>query len=380
MSTTLRAQFSHRLVADGAKWNLLFPRGMWHGVNLAPIGGSIDLDSGLLDEMVANWESAGKPKLPVRVTHRHLDDDVPAADRPALEKAVGFLTDLRVTAQGLEALTEWNAAGRKLVEGEEFAFWSPEWQPKHRDRRTGEVKGWWLSGTALTNDPFFIEMPPVAAATTPTDPPAAKEDPMNEAQLNQLRAALGLSPTATVDDCLKAASKVGTDVSTLTAEVAKLKSSPTLTAADLKKGIDDAVAPLQAKLQAAEKRALDVEVDAAADKAKRNDGKLGRAIVASHIELAKKLAASEGIKAATDFLESIPPSVPLQGTGTPVQGGEPGKMTAQAAQAELDTLVAAKMKTGLSFRDATRAANKERKDLAEIAFTVPTTHAATAEN
>lgn len=331
----LRAQFATAFAAEAAKWNVLFPRGTWHGANLKPIGGSIDLDSGLLEEMVANWQAAGKPKLPVRKTHRHLDDDVPAVDRPALERAFGWLTDLRVTAQGLEALTEWTPEGRTEVEGGAFAFWSPEWQPRHVDRRTGEVKGWWLSGTALTNDPFFNEMPPVAAAVLPTDPPAALENPMNEEQLKQLRASLGLAADASVEVVLAAASKLGADVKALKASVEK---QPTLTAA-VQEAVKAAVEPLNAQLKAADSKLLELELAGLITTAKRGDGKLGRAIVDEKVKpVLSKLVATEssreeGLKVAAAYLEAIPCTVPMQASGYGTR--DEGKLTASAANEKL---------------------------------------------
>lgn len=335
----LRAQFATAFAADAAKWNVLFPRGKWHGANLKPIGGSIDLDSGLLEEMVANWEAAGRPKLPVRKTHRHLDDDVPAVDRPQLERAFGWLTDLRVTAQGLEALTEWTPEGRAEVEGGAFAFWSPEWQPKHVDRRSGELKGWWLSGTALTNDPFFNEMPPVAAAVLPTDQPAEQEQsPMNEEQLKQLRASLGLAADASVEVVLAAASKVGADVKALKASVEK---QPTLTAA-VQEAVKAAVEPLNAQLKAADAKLLELEVTGLIASAKRGDGKMGRAIVDEKVKpvLLKLIAADasrdEGLKAAAAYLDAIPCTVPMapKGYGTK----EEGQLTAAIANEKLTAI------------------------------------------
>jgi phage I-like protein len=331
---TLRAQFTHRLLADGAKWNLLFPRGKWHGANLAAIGGSIDLDSGLLDEMVANWQAAGAPRLPIRITHRHLDDDVPATERIELEKAVGFLVDLRVTADGLEALTEWNAAGKQLVDAGAYAFWSPEWQPRHRDRRTGDVKGWWLSGTALTNDPFFNEMPPVAAAN-PTEPnPQHQEQPMNEEQ-KKLRASLGLAENATDAEVLAAQTKRNAELTTLTAEVTKLKSLDVK--ALVAEAVKAATEPMQAQLKAAEEKALSLEIDQLIATAKAGDGKNGRAIADTVKPVLLKLVATEakredGIKAAKDYLEAIPLTVPVIATGTT---GSTEPLTASAAGEKL---------------------------------------------
>lgn len=334
----LRAQFSTAFAADSAKWNILFPRGTWHGANLKPIGGSIDLDSGLLEEMVANWEAAGRPKLPVRKTHRHLDDDVPAVDRPQLERAFGWLTDLRVTAQGLEALTEWTPEGRAEVEAGAFAFWSPEWQPKHVDRRTGAVKGWWLSGTALTNDPFFHEMPPVAAAVSSTDQPATQEHPMNEEQLKQLRASLGLAADAPVEAVLKAAAQATADVCTLKAAQEK---QPTITAA-VQEAVQTATMPLVAQLKAADAELVDMKVAALIAEAKRGDGKLGRAIVDEKVKpviqklIAAESSRDEGLKAAAAYLEAFPCTVPMAPVGYGTKGE--GKLTAQAAHEKLNAI------------------------------------------
>lgn len=355
----LRAQFATAFASDGAKWNVLFPRGQWHGANLKPIGGSIDLDSGLLEEMVANWQAAGRPKLPVRKTHRHLDDDVPAVDRPQLERAFGWLTDLRVTAAGLEALTEWTPEGRAEVEGGAFAFWSPEWQPRHVDRRSGDVKGWWLSGTALTNDPFFNEMPPVAAAVLSTDPPAAQEQhPMNEEQLKMLRASLGLAADATVEAVLKAASQLGADVKTLKASVEK---QPTITAA-----VQEAVKPLVEQLETlkAEKAKADEalfakDVDDVIESAKREGfacepmrASVALVAKASGLEEAKKLARSAAKLASTT-------------TGAGAAGTAD---TVKASVAEYNRLVEEGVKAGQSAAVAARNVNVSHPELAAKAF------------
>ena len=363
----LRAQFSTAFAAG--KWNTLFPRGTWHGANLAPVGGSIDLDSGILEEMVANWEAAGRPKLPVRVTHRHLDDDVPAKDRPELEKAVGWLTDLRVTAQGLEAFTEWTPAGKAAVDGGEFAFWSPEWQPRHRDRRTGDVKGWWLSGTALTNDPFFNEMPPVAASTSSaeTTEPNQQEQYMNEKQLEALRASLGLAADATVEQILKASAERGAEIATLKAEAVKLKASSTpaevITAAvaPIKAQVDTLTAEL-AKRDAA---LLERDVNDAVSKARRGDGKMGRTITEKLVAHAMRVAKSDGLAAAVEFLEAIPASVPVQALGTDTT--EEGAVTPATAHQKLIAAADANAKDGITGAAAMEKALRENPELARVA-------------
>lgn len=312
---------------EGKRWNVLFPRGTWHGRNLKPIGGSITLDDKMFEEMIANWSAAGKPKLPIRKTHLHL-----VKDDPDLQASFGDLEDFRVTTAGLEALTDWNDDGRALVKSRKFRSWSPEWQPSHEDRRTGEAKGWWLSGTALTNDPFFSSMPHLAAAE-PLHPPAAKEQPMNEQQ-KQLRASLGLAETATDAEVLAAQTKRNEQISTLTAEVTKLKGDAPN--ADV---ITAAVAPLQAQvttLQADLKKRddalLERDVDALVVKAKMGDGKTGRAIPDLLVATAKDIAKTKGLKASQDFLEAIPLTVPTQAVGAT---GSTEPLTASAASEQL---------------------------------------------
>lgn len=360
----LFAQFSTRFAASEV-WNRVFPKGEWHGANLAPIGGSITIDEALLAEMVANWRSAGSPPLPIYKTHLHLQDDLKPLERVELEKAYGYLTDFRVTAEGLEARTEWTAAGKATVDAGEFAFWSPEWQPKHKDRRTGETKGWWLSAVALCSDPFFNSMPPVAASQKPTDTTPTKEQHMfTKEQLEALRASLGLKADASAEEILAAATKKGTD-----------ESAATITAA-----VKAHVEPLSAQLKAAQEETaklsaalLERDVDALVVKAKAGDGKQGRAIPDTVVALAKKLAKSEGLKAATDLLEAIPLSVPMVAAGLTPPPGTGNTLTAAAATAQLDALVAKEMEKGLSFRDAHRTVNRANKALADVAYSTTTT-------
>ena len=112
-------------------------------------------------------------------------------------------------------------------------------------------------------------MPPVAAAVLPTDQPAEQEQsPMNEEQLKQLRASLGLAADASVEVVLKAASQVTADVRTLKATAEK---QPTLTAA-VQEAVKAAVEPLNAQLKAADAKLLELEVTGLIATAKRGDG------------------------------------------------------------------------------------------------------------
>lgn len=362
---TLRAAFGTSVGSPG-KWNLLMPRGTYHGANLAPIGGSIVIDDAMLQDLVANWQAAGRPPLPIRKTHQHLDETPSAVERLELEKAYGFLTDMRVTAAGLEVMTEWNAAGKATVEGGEFAFWSPEWHPKHKDRRTGEMKGWWLSGTALTNDPFFNEMPPVAASADDaetTDNPNKEPHMFTAEQMTKMKAALGVSAECSGDEFYAAFEKKmappapgDAPVDVQAAVTASLKSVRAEYDGQLK-AANDTIAAMKAE-------ALERDVEAAAEKAKLGDGKRGRAIPDAIVASAKSLAKHGGLKAAVDLFEALPLTVPT----APV--GVDGKAVASAAddRATYARALDDKMKAGMKASTAAAAVAAENRDLVARLF------------
>lgn len=365
----LRGSFTQLKAAavESKAWNLLMPRGTWHGANFKQLGGSITIDDALLNALVANWREAGRPPLPVRKTHGHLETDDPVA-LLELQKSYGLLTDFRVTDAGLEALTEWTPAGAELVKAGEWNFWSPEWAPRFQDRRTGEVKEWWLSGTALTNSPFFNEMPPVAAAVNPTDPPATQEQcPMNEEQLKQLRASLGLAADASVEVVLSAAAKVGAEVKTLKASVEK---QPTLTAA-VQEAVADATKPLVEQLETlkAEKAKADEalfvkSVDDVIEAAKR-EGYACEPMRASIVLVAKASGLDEAKKLARAAAK-------LGATTTGTGGGAGAADTVKASVAEYNRLVDERIKGGQTAAAAARLVNSSHPELAAKAFSATT--------
>lgn len=374
MSVLLRGAFpGARLDAqgDGPKWNLLFPRGEWHGANLKPIGGSIVIDEAMLQEVVANWRDAGKPALPVRKTHLHLDADVPAVDRPELEKSYGLLTDFRVTAAGLEALTEWTDEGRGVVKAGEFNFWSPEWQPKHVDRRTGDVKGWWVSGTALTNDPFFNSMPRVAAETAPAaaaptlNPTKALAGEEKHMDKKRICAALGL-PESCGDDEVYAAIEAKCK--------AAAEKTGTLTASDVSTAVKAAVEPIEKELAVTRATLLERDLDSLIASKKAGDGRSGRAIDESKVKpVLLKLVASEkqhadGMKLAAEYLDAIPCTVPVKAAGTPGNVEDKGS----DAVAKFEALVAEAQKNDpkLTYTAAARLVASSHRDVANAAFTL----------
>lgn len=363
LTDTLCGSFGSELDAgDGKKWNVLFPRGTWHGRNLKSIGGSITLDDKMFEEVIANWAAAGKPKLPIRKTHLHL-----VKDDPALQESFGDLEDFRITAAGLEALTDWNDDGRALVKSRKFRSWSPEWHPSHEDRRTGEAKGWWLSGTALTNDPFFHTMPPVAATTAPaagssTDPNPNQEQHMTKEQLQKMALSLGLKADATVEEVLKAQAEVG--VKLAAAETERKALVATTSPEALNALIATALEPMKveqkklsdenAKLKA-ENLAKDVETLIA-------DGKRqGKAL-----EPLRKLivaAASRSLDEAKELIAGIASTVPLTAAGYDLK--TEGMLTAQAASDKLTVIANENAAKGIAA--PMEVAMQQHPDLAKAA-------------
>jgi len=347
------------VAGDGPKWNLLFPRGEWHGANLKPIGGSILIDDAMLSEMVANWENAGRPPLPVRKTHLHLDADVPAVDRPELEKSYGLLTDFRITAEGLEALTDWTSEGREVVRSGEFNFWSPEWQPAHLDRRTGDVKGWWVSGTALTNDPFFNSMPRVAASTAaqpPTHSPTTKETQMTPELKKRLKMALKCAEDCTDEDlvasCEKMASSITATTTDTTAKITAAVGAVTTQLEAKLKASDERIATLQAKLdsQAIDSLIASAKAEGRAVEPLRDF--IVEAFKAGGEEKAKKLIAAA-------------PVVPLKTEGTPGNAGDKTPEQARAALTAHAEKLSAEQKIPMSEARIRVAATHQ--DLATLA-------------
>lgn len=314
------------------KFNLVLPKGKWHGPNFAKLGGSIDITDAMIAEIVANWEAAGKPRLPIRWGHEHLHNDDPAK-QALLDRKAGNLLELRATDAGLEALTAWNELGAKDIEQGAFDAWSPEWYPSHVSRKTGETRGWWLSGVALTGDPYFHLMPPVAASTTSTEPnPQHRSNTMNEEQLKALRAKFGLAADATVEQINAKIDALMASAKTPTAEVITAAVAP----------VQAQVAELQKKLDEEKAKGLKRDVDALVAKAERGDGKTGRSFKGEGGQLliatAGKIAKDEGIEAAEKFLNALPLTPGLSITAIGVDTKDQDGLSAAAANEKLNVI------------------------------------------
>jgi len=370
--TLLRGSFQTRIDAagDGPRWNLLFPRGEWHGENLRSIGGSIVLDDALFAEVVSNWEAAGRPPLPIRKTHLHLEPDVEPLERLELEAAYGLLTDLRVTASGLEVLADWNDLGRAEVRSGKWNFWSPEWTPAHTDRRTGETRGWWLQGTALTNDPFFNSMPRVAASTDagPTHNPVVKGNTMKPELLARLRAALKCAAECNDEDLVAAAEAFGKPVEPDGDEAEKMAAAVTAAVSPMQLQLTAAskqIEALTAKAAAAEAAVLERDVESLLTSAK-HEGKAVEPLREFVLSAAKR----DGIESAKKLVAALPATVPLKEAG--ISGEKPtddATVLAASVKEYGEKLSAYATAKGMPVASAAHLFNRENPELAKRAFT-----------
>lgn len=92
---------------------------------------------------------------------------IDAEHQTKLSGATGYVREMRVAADGsAEARVEWTPRGEKLIRGDAFKYFSPEWFDEWRDPVDERVYRDVAIGGALTTRPFFKEkaLRPLAAS------------------------------------------------------------------------------------------------------------------------------------------------------------------------------------------------------------------------
>jgi len=137
-------------VADqpSQRWIQLVPIGSWEHSQY----GQLDITPERIQCMAANY-AAGLPgvDLPVDLDH-------------AWGEAVGWIQSVEARDDGLWGLIEFNARGMELLSDRAYRYISPEWFPDWKDERTGEHYENVLTSVALTNRPWFKELPAIVTS------------------------------------------------------------------------------------------------------------------------------------------------------------------------------------------------------------------------
>mgnify|MGYP000888393082 CR=1 FL=1 len=133
---------------------LLVPTGTW----AHPAYGRISIDDEAIRRYVQHYRDGvrvlggadGAGRLPVTVEH------------DAAAGAVGWITDLEASPEGLVAEIEWTPGGAEQWASGARPYLSPELLPRYTDPRTGRSYERVLNGASLVVRPFFSELPQVA--------------------------------------------------------------------------------------------------------------------------------------------------------------------------------------------------------------------------
>lgn len=342
--------------STGPKWCALFPLDSERFRSDFP-GGSIVFDAAFFEAVLANWERAGRPPLPVDYGH----------DEGGI--AAGWISDLRVGAAGFfEACIEWTDRARAAIAARELQCLSPTFSTNGDDPTTGKPQGPTLYGAGLLNTPFLQDLPRVAASAVPPAP-AAKEQRM---ELKQLLALLGLPDTGTPDDVAK----------TLGDWKAKLAAPPQAAPAGEPDGdeakkmsrvVELAIEPVKAKLAAteAEKLELAKRVEALeAEKTAAEVKELTTLALSKGIGKAAEFVAKlsvHGVKFAREVVEMTAGTVTMGEKG--IAGDTSGTDSPEAMRATINAKVEEFVKTGLSRSAARDLATKQLGKAADAART-----------
>lgn len=349
--------------ADGQPvWNEIMPAGTFHRKTFP--GGVQTFDRRFFEKVIANWKRGGGQPLPIDRFHWGSSDvEVPAEDKGA----VGWMNDFRVGASGnLEALCAWNDDGREEIQKDRLRYISPEWWWHCTDPLTGEDQGPTLTNASLLNDPFFTELPRMAASKH-------EEHIMTREELIEL---YSLKADATDAD-IKAAAKSAADA----AKAAKAAKESAAADSKAKLELEQKLEAEKTAREASEKRIGELEKaqKEAADKQLVKDA----AALCQRLEREGRIIATQkddvtddvkrlGIEAATKRWEKVPAKVILRELGTGGDGG--GTETKESAHKKfmelVDTAQAEAKKAGesLSVNQAFSKVKAAHPEIARVAF------------
>lgn len=335
---------------DGLVWNKLFPKGR-HFRESFP-GGAWDITEAAAKEFCSNWTALGAPALPV--DYFHDGESVPDGQPIDRKKASGWIEKLEVRAGELWGGFKWTDEARARIDKDEFRFLSPTWWWQFANPITGQKQGLTLVSAALLNDPFFMELPRVAASAENHAAAAANKEG-NTMNREEMIAALGLKADATDAD-IKAALKANTEAARAAGDKVKEAEKAQATTASLQAQLqtsEKARAEDAKRLDALEKASKEREVKALCDRLVAE-----RRIKPAQVDSVKEYASVVGVEKASDFYGKLTPdeSIPAEPKGADINSNHvvDGK--------DFAALVAEKVKAGMSKNAAWRAVSTEHPE------------------
>lgn len=157
--------------ASTKKWQNIAVVGKWKG----HANGAFELKLEDLEQIVSNFKSSEANEIVADYEHATLyAEKAPAS---------GWIKELRVKDNSLQAKIEWLDKAKESIKSGEYKYLSPVINPHTIDQVSGDDIGWSLHSVALTNKPFFEELDEVKINKNPIQ---NKENTLNEEQLKEL--------------------------------------------------------------------------------------------------------------------------------------------------------------------------------------------------
>ena len=143
-------------------WYEIAKTGSWRGHT----AGEFELSQKDLNQIVFNFQN-GNIDIVVDYEHQTLHgSEAPAA---------GWIKELKVQNDTLLARIEWTKKAKEQIKNKEYRYLSPTLIKNAKDPKSGNPIGWYLHSVALTNSPFFQELPPIAAKNQQKGEQVSKE-------------------------------------------------------------------------------------------------------------------------------------------------------------------------------------------------------------
>lgn len=216
----------------GGDWVKVLPIGSWASHHFWPTEGIYEITAENLAAMEANFR-ADIPPIKIAVNQNH-----------SRGPSVGWIEDLKAEADGLRARVKWTPLGDELLTQDAFRYVSAEWYDSatpYIEKTSGRKIAWVFEGLAVTNNPFFVELPglqPAAAEedgtlvyTGPAAAPDKGEDAMPKLQDAPPQPKEGSDPGRTPEDveALRAErDRLAADKAVLEAQAAERKAAEQL--------------------------------------------------------------------------------------------------------------------------------------------------------